>query len=189
MEKNHEAFAEYGEKVLRQMRIDAGLSQMEIANRMDIAEHTVHKWENGKSCPDVIEAWAWYRACGLNQMPYVMAWKHPERYSEDDRELATALFEAITALDKDDKARLLYVITGNHGSFFPGVLQLVFAHLHLPLRARIGHAVLVATNYNTAHRRGTLVHTDRPMPNMELLDRCINAGQSAVFVDKESYIL
>lgn len=189
MEKDEAEQYAFGDKVLRQMRVDAGLSQMQLANKMMLHESTIHKWESGESCPSAIWAWKWYNACGINHMPYVMSWQHPERYSTDERQTNVALHEAIMALDLEDRKRLLYAITGNHGSFFPGVLQLILAHLHLPLKGRIGSATLVATHYNIANRKGTLVHTDRPMPNMDLLDRSIHAGMEACFDDRESYTL
>lgn len=189
---NYTEYMRYGEMVLRAMRVDAAISQMEMAEGMGVSSKTVSAWETGKACPDATQAWDWYRACNLNPTSYIMNWRYPDRYNQDDEQTISRLESAIRLMRPDDKKRLLYAITGDHGSFWPGVLQLIIAHLHLPMRDRIESASLVEQKYillDSNQPTSLLVHKDKPLPDMDLFNRSISAGKKAYSEKKESYTL
>lgn len=53
-------------KMLRQMRIDAGLTQRDLAARMHLPASTIHKIEHGDRRIDPVEFARWCVACGLD---------------------------------------------------------------------------------------------------------------------------
>lgn len=189
MERNKDEYMRFGTNVLLRMRETAKISQMEMSNRLGVAISTVCNWESGRSCPDVIQEWAWFHACGIDPTPYLMAWQHPKRYAIAEIHDDEPLLHAIALMTNDDKDRLLYLLTGNHGSCPRGLIQLLLCHIHLPLKARIADATIVKTQYNIAKGRSTLVYTDKPMPDDELLDLCIQNGMLATLQGKEFYSL
>lgn len=192
MEHNYAEYERYGEIVLRAMRIDAGLSQIDMADAMGIAAKTVSYWETGKACPDATQAWDWYNACKLNPTSYIMKWRYPNRFEETDEATIQRLGSAIHLMRPDDRKRLLYAIIGDHGSFWPAVLQLIMAHLHLPMRDRIESAILVEQKYlllDSNKPESLLVHKDKPLPDMDMFGRGIAAGKDAYTENRDSYTL
>ena len=39
--------------LLRRLRMERGLTQREVAERLHLSDRTVSKWERGQGCPDV----------------------------------------------------------------------------------------------------------------------------------------
>lgn len=192
MEHNYAEYMRYGETVLRAMRIDAGLSQMNMAEAMGTTTKTVSYWETGKACPDATQAWDWYNACKLNPTSYIMKWRYPNRFEETDESTIQRLVSAIHLMRPEDRKRLLYAMTGDHGSFWPGVLQLIMAHLHLPMRDRIESASIVEKKYillDSNKPESLLVHKDKPLPDMDMFARAIKAGEAAYTENRGSYTL
>ena len=53
-------------KALAKTRVSAGLSQAEIARRIEKGERTVQSWEKGCTSPDSDEIMDWCTACGVS---------------------------------------------------------------------------------------------------------------------------
>ena len=39
--------------LLRRLRLERGLTQRQVAERLHLSDRTVSKWERGQGCPDV----------------------------------------------------------------------------------------------------------------------------------------
>ncbi len=40
--------------MLKELRKESGLTQMELARKLNVKQNTISNWENGKSKPDII---------------------------------------------------------------------------------------------------------------------------------------
>lgn len=187
MEHGNDDYVRFGLVVLRAMREDAGLSQTALAEKLGITKTTVANWECGKTCPDAVETWEWYQACGGNPVPYIMEWRHPARYSSKEEFDTALLLRSVELMPVDEQRLLLYAIAGNHGGSWGAIINLVAAHVHLPMKARLIHGDMVYRHYQVAQEIGTVRHTDRPLPDLEKLKKGIDLGFEAVKNGEESY--
>ena len=124
-------------KALAKARVSAGLSQVEIARRIEKGERTVQSWEKGCTSPDSDEIMDWCTACGASPIAVFMEMIHPELYAapddgKTDTELDAMLCRFVVNLPPLTKRLLLFVLKGNHGSSPPAVISEVAANLHCP---------------------------------------------------------
>ena len=56
---------------LRALREDAGITQVELAERLEATQSFVSKCERGERCLDVVELRTWCRAIGLSFAQFV----------------------------------------------------------------------------------------------------------------------
>ena len=90
-------------KALAKARVSAGLSQAEIARRIE--KRRAHRAELGKGCtsPDSDEIMDWCTACGVSPISMFMEMIHPDLYkvpddSKADDELNTELRRLVVSL-------------------------------------------------------------------------------------------
>ena len=175
----------------RKSREDAGKSQEYVARAMGISRKTVQNWESGYSCPDQCQALDWFRVLGIQPLPYYMAILYPqlEEITSDcsDDKLDDALFEIIKGFSSDYKRKLLYLFAGNHGSSPSGVIEMIVAHLHLPIAQRLNTGHNIITNYQIDKTYGALIEPDDIQPNMDLLIQCYKNCLTAVQEGKNEY--
>lgn len=167
----------------KRSRADSGMSQAEVAKRLGVSKTTVQNWEAGFSCPDQIEGFAWFRALGLPPMPYYLSVIYPDdcdaiRHDRSEENVTKMLIDMIKNLPFDKKKKLLFWLSGEHGSSPFSVLELVIAHLLTPLQSRISTAHTIAMNYTIAKKKGRLSST-RVHPNMEVLQKAIERATEA----------
>ena len=77
-------------KALSKARVSAGLSQREIAIRLQKGERTVQSWEKGDTSPDSDEIMDWCAACGVSPITVFMEVMHPDLYAVPDGQKADA---------------------------------------------------------------------------------------------------
>ena len=73
-------------KALAKTRVSAGLSQAEIARRIEKGERTVQSWEKGCTSPDSDEIMDWCTACGVSPITVFMEVLHPDLYAVPDQQ-------------------------------------------------------------------------------------------------------
>lgn len=177
--------------IWRRSRADSGLTQKEVAARMQISRTTVQNWESGYSCPSQAEGFAWFQALGLQPLPYYLELLYPEferiSSADDDDRISSALISAIRDLPPDTKRKILYVLYGDHGSSPLAILELITAHLQTPLRARLTVAETIRTNYEVAEATGTLARPEHIQPNISVLEDAYLSGKDAVKHGKNGY--
>lgn len=180
-------------EMLRKSRADSGLSQKEVAKRLGISRTTVQNWESGYSCPTQLEGFLWFRALGLQPLPYYLGILYPEfeqiDHTADDDHVEAALLRLISGLPIEAKKKLLYCAYGNHGSNPLAVLELVTAHLQTPLRARLSVAEVIRSHYEVAQAVGTLAQPEYIHPNIDLLNSAYLQGKAAVMRGEQGYTI
>lgn len=178
--------------IWRQSRYDAGVSQEYLANHIGVSRKTIQNWENGVSAPDFNQSSKWFEALGINPLPYFLGYIYPENMGNisakvSDERVGKALKELIDDLPIEGKRQLLYLFYGDHGSSPRAVLNLITAHLHLPMRERIAQADIIVDSYEMDEATGNLVGKEHIKPDISLVKRAIEKAKAAVMAGNEGY--
>ena len=133
-------------------RIAAGKSQEFMAIELGIAKKTVQNWEKGISSPSFFQSLEWFRVLNTNPFPYYMSMMYPKEFNHiksanTDEEIDEAFDTLIKQISTNDKRALLYIYYGAHGGDPHTIINLMLAHLHTPLQARITQAMLISYIY------------------------------------------
>lgn len=176
----------------RAAREQAGISQAQAALLIGVSKNTIQNWECGMSSPSQAQGFYYFNALGVQAMPFYLKLFYPEEFGEisvetPDDQIDKALMTLISNLPVEEKRKLLYVAYGEHGSSPPAVLDMVCAHLHTPLIARIGVAELIRSNFSLSNGVHRVTNAKNIMPNMEQLDDAIAAAREAVVRKAEHY--
>lgn len=177
--------------IWRQSRTDAGKSQDYVAKKLRIAKRTVQNWENGISTPTLDKAVEWFEVIGLQPLPYFLNLLYGDFSVSNDtlteKEIDELLIKRIKHCSLAAKKKLLFVLSNNHGSSVAGVIEMVTAHLHVPLKDRLNIAQDIILNYEIAESQGKLIQTDNVLPNIELLKLSFDNARNAVLNNKNEY--
>ena len=177
---------------LRTTRNNAGKSQEYMALEIGVTRRTILNWETGVSEPSVGQAIAWFRLLHKNPIPYLLQCSYPDMdkisYKDDDSKILASLMQLINDLPAEGVRQLMYLFFGNHGSSPRAVLQMITAHLQTPMKDRISHGQLVATNYEIAQRTNTLAQPNHIQPDLDCLAAAIEAAKAAVEKNANEYI-
>ena len=171
-------------RALAKARVSAGLSQVEIARRIEKGERTVQSWEKGCTSPDSDEIMDWCTACGVSPIKVFMEVLHPDLYKEADNKKSDAavdqeLHMLVQALPPLTKRLLLFVLKGRHGSSPPAVISEIAANLHCPLNNRASVCGTIIDQYTYAMIAGLDPCPDAPHPSIDDLKINYKAGRAA----------
>lgn len=178
-------------EALRITRNESKKSQEFMAYELGVTRRTIQNWESGVSEPSIGQSIAWFKLVNKNPIPYLLQGVYPEMnkisYKDDDATILAALMNLISDLPAEGVRQLMYLFFGNHGSSPRAVLQMITAHLQTPMRDRISHGQLVATNYEISKRTGTLARPDNIQPDFDFLNAAIDAAKNAVEKNAKEY--
>lgn len=173
-------------------RLIAGKSQEYMALELGVAKKTVQNWEKGLSSPSFFQSLEWFRILNTNPFPYYMDILYPDKIagvkaSDSDEKIEEAFNSLIQNISINDKRALLYLYYGKHGSSPHSVIQVMLAHLHLPMTLRINNACNVDTNYKMAKELNRLVCPDNIQPDLSDFKRSIVMALEACKDNRDSY--
>lgn len=176
----------------RKVRETAGFSQEYMAKALGVSRKTVQNWENGTSCPSQILGLEWFRVCGQQPLPYYLELLFPDEVGQlssdlSDQQIDTALLAVIDSLPIESKKKLLYLFAGNHGSSPSCVLDMVTAHLQVPLSNRLTIAETIYSNYDMAAATGSLRDAGSIQPNTATLKKSIDYARNALKEGRDDY--
>ncbi len=160
------------------------MSQSEMAKELGVSKATVQNWESGTSCPSQLKGFEWFQALGKQPMPYYLRLLYPQ-YDDvpfkdmSDEQVDQALWEFTKIMPTTAKRKILYIMTGNHGSSPLSILEMIIAHLHSPLGTRVNIAQSILFFYEMAEIAGQAVE-DGIKPDLVQLRRAIYSGMQAV---------
>ena len=167
-------------------RIAAGKSQEFMAIELGVAKKTVQNWEKGISSPSFFQSLEWFRVLNTNPFPYYMSLMYPKeshciKSANTDEEINEAFDTLIKQISVNDKRALLYIYYGAHGGDPHTIINLMLAHLHTPLQARITQAMLISYIYEMQLEIDNLICKDDIMPNLlELNESLMRARVAAL---------
>lgn len=169
---------------LAKVRVEAGLSQREMAHLIGMTERTVQNWEKGQSSPDGDEIMDWFTACGASPLAAMQEMLHPELYRKQatdmtDEELDAAIAGFLDNSPRIVKEMILFIALGKHGSYPPAAIAEICANLHTPLQNKVSVCGQVLDNYNCAVATHTDPVPDDVHPPLDLLETSYKAGKEA----------
>ena len=161
---------------------------------LGVSKKTIQNWERGVSSPSLFQGMEWFRVLGINPLPYYLAYIFPDEMdeispSDDDEIIEKAIMALIEQLPIDGKRKLLYLLWGGHGSSPAAVIDLMTAHLHVPMKERMEQAAIIARSYEINEALNEIVCTDHVKPNMNKLWMAINEATSSLKEGKNEYDL
>lgn len=169
---------------LAKARVEAGLSQREMAHLIGMNERTVQNWEKGQSSPDGDKIMDWFTACGASPLAAMQEMLHPELYRKQatnmtDEELDAAIAGFLDTSPRIVKEMILFIVLGKHGSYPPAAIAEICANLHTPLQNKVSVCGQVLDNYNCAVATHTDPVPDDVHPPLDLLETSYKAGKEA----------
>ena len=181
-------------KIFWKSRAEVGVSQDFLAMELGVSKKTIQNWERGVSSPSLFQGMEWFRVLGINPLPYYLAYIFPDEMdgispSDDDERIEKAIMALIEQLPIDGKRKLLYLLWGGHGSSPAAVIDLMTAHLHVPMKERMEQAAIIARSYEINEALNEIVCTDHVKPNMNKLWMAINEATSSLKEGKNEYDL
>lgn len=177
---------------LARARVAAGLSQVDMARRINKGKATVQSWECGASSPPADKIMDWFEACGASPLPAMQEMLHPELYKEpiqreSDEDLDEALTEYFRTAPRIVKEMVLFILLGRHGSYPPAVFAEVCANLHTPLQNKVSVCGQILDNYGFAVATGTDPIPWEVQPPVNLLRSAYQAGKEAAKSGEADY--
>lgn len=177
---------------LARARVAAGLSQADMARRINKGKATVQSWECGASSPPADKIMDWFEACGASPLPAMQEMLHPELYKEpiqrkSDEDLDEALTEYFRTAPRIVKEMVLFILLGRHGSYPPAVFAEVCANLHTPLQNKVSVCGQILDNYGFAVATGTDPIPWEVQPPVNLLRSAYQAGKEAAKSGEADY--
>lgn len=177
---------------LARARVAAGLSQVEMARRINKGKATVQSWECGASSPPADKIMDWFEACGTSPLLAMQEMLHPELYKEpiqrkSDEELDEMLTGYFRTAPRIVKEMVLFILLGRHGSYPPAVFAEVCANLHTPLQNKVSVCGQILDNYGFAVATGTDPIPWEVQPPVSLLQSAYQAGKEAAKSGEADY--
>lgn len=177
-------------EVFLRSRYDAGKTQAFMAKAMNVSVKTVQNWETGVTCPSQTETFDWFIKLGVQPLPYYLDYLYPDlkEITADSpvEDIDNALREVTEQLSMPMKQRMLYILSGKHGSSVAALLELTAAYLALPLHGRIVITDIVLNKYKL-DGMSTDLHTDAIPPDIDLIVKAVERATSAMLDGKENY--
>lgn len=180
-------------QTLARARVEAGLSQRQIAEKLNISKLTAQKWENGQTCPNCDDMMEWFVACGVSPLAYFQEMIYPSIYSHDfnkqtEQSIEDALIAYIRKAPAGVKRMLMYIFMGQHGSYPPAVIAELCANLHTPLKDRVAVCGQIIDNYNCARATGTDPVPNGEQPPIDTLTQMYKSGRESAQKGGTSYL-
>lgn len=177
---------------LARARVAAGLSQVDMARRINKGKATIQSWECGASSPPADKIMDWFEACGASPLPAMQEMLHPELYKEpiqrkSDEYLDEALTEYFRTAPRIVKEMVLFILLGRHGSYPPAVFAEVCANLHTPLQNKVSVCGQILDNYGFAVATGADPIPWEVQPPVNLLRSAYQAGKEAAKSGESDY--
>lgn len=172
-------------------RYDAGKTQAFMAKAMNVSVKTVQNWEAGITCPSQTQTFDWFVKLGVQPLPYYLDYLYPDlkKITADSsvEDVDKALCEVIEQLSLPMKLRMLYVLSGNHGSSVAALLELTVAYLALPLHGRIVITETVMNKYKLDGMSNDLRSADTMPPDIDLILKAVERATNAMLDGKDNY--
>lgn len=172
-------------------RYDAGKTQAFMAKAMNVSVKTVQNWESGITCPSQTQTFDWFVKLGVQPLPYYLDYLYPDlkKMSADApvEDIDKALCEVIEQLSLPMKQRLLYILSGKHGSSVAALLELTAVYLALPLHGRIVVTDIVLSKFKLDGMSNDLHTADTMPPDIDLIVKAVERATSAMLDGKDNY--
>lgn len=177
--------------MLSASRYKAGKSQQYMADALGVSKKTIQNWEDGTSYPSDKTLIDWFNVLSTAPHPYILALLYPDmdfNNLQSDKDVDKAFENLTRELPVHVKKKLLFILTGAHGSSPVSVLDMVVAHLQTPLRDRLNVCQHIIINYEMAEALDMLSDSTAIRPSIDNLKQSLEHGVKAVRKRLNTYI-
>ena len=173
-------------------RNKAGKSQEYMAAELCVSKKTIQNWEKGISSPSFFQSLEWFRILNINPFPHYLTYVFPDviyglKNTSENERIEEAFEVLMQNLSINSKRALIYLFFGEHGSSATAILQLVLAHLHLPIKDRIAPAQIVFDMYEMEKELGNLICPENIQPDLDVLNDAIYMGKASAKKNEKGY--
>lgn len=182
LRKKYKQITDYSQ-ILRNGRHDAGMTLEHLSGELGISKSTASSWENGKSSPGLFHLFEGFRLFGLDPFPYYYDYVYPNCCNVSREQIHSFTKEIVSVvkdLSSTDKRYLLFILYGNHGSSPTGVINLISAHLQVPMRYRLIHYNMIIQDYEIEAALGNLICLENIGPDIDVLTNSIFRIENSV---------
>lgn len=181
-------------EALRRHRERAGYSQEELASELGVSRSTVVRTELGDGQP--VKQFAallkFWRVCNVPAKQGFQELINADDYRQAEAGSRSGQIKRLQDYLEDFAPDLIiseidYHYFGGHGSDPEAVQQLVTAYLHLPLHMRHSISQMILADYRQAQRMGLDPCPEGTHPDLDLLQKAIDAGFQASMEGQEAY--
>ena len=176
--------------VWQRSRYDAGKTQAYMAKAMNVSLKTVQNWEAGITCPSQQQGFDWFLKLGVQPLPYYLDVLYPNLKQLNDlspvADIDEALSDVTEQLSMGMKRRLLYILSGLHGSSVAALLELMTVYLALPLHGRIIVTETILSKYELDGVNDDL-HRSDVLPDIDLIKSAVSRATEAMHEHRDSY--
>lgn len=183
-------------EMLAKSRTRSGLSRKVMSQALNVSESTIKAWENGQGSPNLHGIFEWFRTVGESPFrpmldffwPEVFAGLTPKDPDERIRQASEFYFSKVAGPSEIQK--LHYLIFGQHGSEWSGLLDMASAHTHTSLNSRYRVADIIQVSYDLSAANHLThlppgIEADRPL----LLNAIDAARETSLSPGKTGYTI
>lgn len=146
--------------MLSSSRTRSGLSRKAMSIALDVSESTVKSWENGHGSPTLNGILDWFYTVGESPFRPMLNFFWPNMFaninekSTDDEIREAGMFYFAKAAGPGEIQKLQYLIWGDHGADWSGLLDMAYAHTHTSLSSRYRTAEIIQMSYALSTANG-----------------------------------
>ena len=177
--------------MLSASRYKAGKSQQYMADALGVSKKTIQNWEDGTSYPSDKTLIDWFNVLSTAPHPYILALLYPDMdfsNMQSDKDVDKEFEKLTRDLPVHVKKKLLFILSGSHGSSPVSVLDMTVAHLQTPLRDRLNVCQHIIINYEMAEALDMLSDSTAIRPSIDNLKQSLEHGVKAVRKRLNTYI-
>ena len=141
-------------EMLAKSRTRSGLSRKVMSQALNVSESTIKAWESGQGSPTLWGILEWFRTVGESPFRPMLDFFWPEVFAglaakdPDERIREAGEFYFSRVAGPSEIQKLHYLIFGQHGSEWSGLLDMAFAHTHTSLNSRYRVAEIIQVSYD-----------------------------------------
>lgn len=178
-------------RILAKARLDADISQAELARRLGIDKRTVQRWESGDTWPSLDELLYILRKMGLAPDRYIYDVIHPHHAdinaASSEGELREAAAGLMYSRPLDEVRIVLLVFLGNHGHSARAALHMTCMYLHLALSQCVAVCYQLLASYRINQQLGVDACPDHISPDVELVQHALDQATKAAIKQQSGY--
>lgn len=182
--------------MLASSRTRSELSRKTMSTALNVSESTIKAWENGQGSPTLCGILEWFRVVGESPFRPMLDFFWPNVFAglteknTDDEIREAGKFYFAKAAGPVEIRKLHYLIWGDHGSEWSGLLDMACAHTHTSLNSRCRVAEMIQVSYEMSVNNGLAqipsgIEADRPL----LLSAVKEAKEASVAPPKNGYVI
>ena len=182
--------------LLANSRTRSGLSRKTMSIALGVSESTIKAWESGQGSPTLYGILEWFRTVGESPFRPMLNFFWPDVFvgidadRTDDEIWKAGEFYFSKIAGPVEIQKLHYLIFGEHGSDWSGLLDMACAHVHTSLNSRYRVAEIIQVSYDMSAANGRALRPAGIEANRPLLLSAIAAAKEAsVSPWKKGYVI